>query len=99
MAITEADYLLLQDLNRAQVWMLLGSEKQFHLVRVDASLTEQKYERLMKRYEDISGAGDLCHTPESGKLYPCDPGGDRDRREADDVLLRNRPPVQTGRYL
>lgn len=50
MAITEADYLLLQDLNKAQVWMLLGSEEQFHLVRVDASLTEQKYERLMKRY-------------------------------------------------
>ena len=50
MAITEADYLLLQDMNKAQVWMLLGSEEQFHLVRVDASLTEQKYERLMKRY-------------------------------------------------
>ena len=50
MAITEQDYLLLQDLNKAQVWMLLGSEKQFHLVRVDTSLTEQKFERLMKRY-------------------------------------------------
>lgn len=50
MAITEQDYLLLQDLNKAHVWMLLGSEQKFHLVRVDASLTEQKYERLMKRY-------------------------------------------------
>ena len=50
MAITEQDYLILRDLNKAKTWMLLRSERQFLLVRVDASLTEQKYERLMKRY-------------------------------------------------
>lgn len=50
MAITERDYLLLRDENKARTWMLLRSEQQFHLVWVDASLTEQKYERLMKRY-------------------------------------------------
>lgn len=50
MAITEQDYLLLRDENKVRSWMLLKSEQQFQLVRVDASLTEQKYERLMKRY-------------------------------------------------
>lgn len=50
MAITEQDYLLLRDTNKARTWMMLKSEQQFHLVRVDASLTEQRYERLMKRY-------------------------------------------------
>ena len=50
MAITEQDYLLLSDEHGVRTWMLLRSEKQFHLVRVDQALTEQKYERLMKRY-------------------------------------------------
>lgn len=50
MAITQDEYLLLQDLHNAQTWMLLRSREQFHLVRVNAALTERKYERLMKRY-------------------------------------------------
>jgi len=50
MAITERDYLLLRDENKTRSWMLLKSGQHFHLVRVDASLTEQKYKRLMKRY-------------------------------------------------
>ena len=50
MAITEQDYLLLRDENKARTWILLRGEEQFHLVKVVPSLTEQKYERLMKRY-------------------------------------------------
>ena len=49
MAITEADILRLRD-QKKRDWMLLRSERHFHLVRVDSSLTEQKYQRLMKRY-------------------------------------------------
>lgn len=49
MAITEADYLLLRD-EKGRDWLMLKSERQFHLVRVDAALTEKTYERLMKRY-------------------------------------------------
>lgn len=45
-----ADYLLLRDERRIKTWLMLKSQRQFHLVRVDAQLTEQKYERLMKRY-------------------------------------------------
>lgn len=50
MPITELDYLLLRDEAQVRTWMMLKSDRQFHLVRVDGTLTEQKYKRLMKRY-------------------------------------------------
>lgn len=49
MAITEADLLCLRD-EKKRAWLLLKSERQFHLVRADAGLTGQKYDRLLKRY-------------------------------------------------
>lgn len=61
MAITEQDYLLLTDLNKARTWMLLRGDRHFHLVRVDASLTEKAYDRLTKRYpcslKELQGMG------------------------------------------
>lgn len=50
MAITERDYILVRDLDKVRTWMMLRSDRHFHLVRVDAALTEREYERLMKRY-------------------------------------------------
>lgn len=50
MAITEQDYLLLRDPHKARTWMLLRSDRQFHFVRVDAYMTEERYQRLIKRY-------------------------------------------------
>lgn len=49
-AISEQDFLLLRDVYKARTWMLLRGDRQFHFVRVDASLTEERYQCLMKRY-------------------------------------------------
>ena len=46
MAITEKDYLLLE--KTGNTYMLLKSLTHFHLVKVDAGLSERTYNRLMR---------------------------------------------------
>lgn len=48
MAITEKDYLLLE--KAGTTYMLLKSPTHFHLVKVDASLSERAYNRLSRLY-------------------------------------------------
>ena len=49
MPISEQEILHLRDQKRRD-WIMLRSDHHFHLVRADASLTEQKFARLLKRY-------------------------------------------------
>lgn len=48
MAITKKDYLLLE--KAGNTYMLLKSPTHFHLVKVEASLSERAYNRLMRLY-------------------------------------------------
>ena len=49
MPISEQEMLRLRD-QKKRDWLMLRSDRHFHLIRADASLTEQKYARLLKRY-------------------------------------------------